>query len=117
MESVVYKFVTRILWDGRDRIVLENQTGRKQMADRYDVRVKVISQKGTCANGHKVGDEFVLSRTTPEGICLSAFNSLFPSARTLMFGGKFPWSENPDRATAACPDAANPVVFELMRIQ
>ena len=87
------------------------------MADRYEVRAKVISQKGTCANGHKVGDEFLLSRTTPEGICLSALNSFYPYVRTLMFGGKFPWSQDPDKATAACPDAANPVVFELQRIR
>ena len=87
------------------------------MAERYDIRAKVISQKGTCNNGHKVGDEFVLSRTTPKGICLSAFNSLYPSVRTLMFGGTFPWSQDPDKATVACPDAANPVVFELQRIR
>jgi len=87
------------------------------MADRYDIKVKVISQEGTCAIGHKVGDEFVISRTTPEGMCLSAFNSLFPAMRTLMFGGTFPWTQDPDVATAACADAANPVVFELRRIR
>jgi uncharacterized repeat protein (TIGR04076 family) len=87
------------------------------MADRYDVKVKVISQKGTCAIGHKVGDEFVISRTTPDGICLSAFNALFPALRTLMFGGTFPWSQDPDTATAACPDGTNPVIFELRRIR
>ncbi len=86
------------------------------MADRYDVKVKVVSQEGTCAIGHKVGDEFTISRTTPQGVCLSAFNALFPAARTLMFGGTFPWSKDPDVATAACPDAANPVVFELRRV-
>ena len=87
------------------------------MSERYEVAVRVVSQKGECALGHKVGDEFVISRTTPEGVCLSAFNSLFPAMRTLMFGGTFPWSQDPDVATAACPDAANPVVFELRRIQ
>ena len=86
------------------------------MAERYNVKVRVISQKGTCAIGHKVGDDFIISRTTPEGICLSAFNTFFPAMRTLMFGGTFPWSEDPDTATAACPDAENPVVFELRRI-
>ncbi len=86
------------------------------MAERYNVKVRVISQKGTCAIGHKVGDDFIISRTTPEGICLSAFNAFFPAMRTLMFGGTFPWSEDPDTATAACPDAENPVVFELRRI-
>ena len=87
------------------------------MAERYNVQVKVISQKGTCAIGHKVGDEYIISRTTPEGICLSAFNAFFPAMRTLMFGGTFPWSEDPDTATMACPDAENPVVFKLTRIR
>jgi uncharacterized repeat protein (TIGR04076 family) len=87
------------------------------MAERYNIKVKIISQKGTCVIGHKVGDEFLISRTTPEGICLSAFNAFFPAMRTLMFGGTFPWSEDPDTATMACPDAENPVVFKLTRIR
>ncbi len=87
------------------------------MAERYDVAVKVISQKGTCANGHKVGDEWIIGSKTPEGICLSAFHSLIPGIRTLMFGGIFPWAEDPETTTAACPDAANPVVFEMRRLR
>ena len=87
------------------------------MADRYDVAVKVVSQKGTCANGHKVGDEWIIKGETPEGICLSAFNALFLSAHTLRFGGAFPWESNSDVATVACPDAENPVVLELRRLR
>ncbi len=87
------------------------------MAERYDVAVKVISQKGTCGAGHKVGGEWVIGSKTPEGICLSAFNALYPNVRVLMFGGTLPWASNPDITTAACPDAANPVVFELRRLR
>jgi uncharacterized repeat protein (TIGR04076 family) len=87
------------------------------MAGRYKVKAKVISQEGTCAIGHEVGDEFLIGETTPQGICLGAFESLFSSVRTLMFGGTFPWSEDPDTAIVACPDAANPLVFELRRIR
>ena len=87
------------------------------MADTYDVKVQVISQKGTCGAGHKVGDEWTISSKTPEGICLSAFDALSPGLRVLMFGGSYPWSDDPDTATAACPDAANPVVFELKRVR
>jgi uncharacterized repeat protein (TIGR04076 family) len=87
------------------------------MAERYDVLVRVVSQKGTCANEHKVGDQWVISRKTPEGICLSAFNALFPSVRVLMFGGAFPWESNSDVTRIACPDAENPVVFELRRVR
>ena len=28
-----------------------------------------------------------------------------------------PWSDDPDAVTVACPDAANPLVFELRRIR
>lgn len=87
------------------------------MPEMHSVVVKVVSQKGRCSVGHKVGDEWVISGRTPEGICLSAFNALFPATRVLMFGGSFPWSSDPDTATAACPDAANPVVFELKRVR
>ena len=87
------------------------------MAERYDVVARVVSQKGTCGAEHKVGDEWVIDSKTPEGICLSAFNALFPNARVLMFGGSFPWETDPDISTVACPDAANPVVFELRRLR
>ncbi|MFC2036023.1 TIGR04076 family protein [Chloroflexota bacterium] len=87
------------------------------MVGAYDVEVKVISQKGTCAAEHKVGDQWVIGNKTPEGICLSAFNTLYPNLRVLKFGGSFPWSTDPDIATAACPDAQNPIVFELKRLR
>ena len=87
------------------------------MEDGYDVKVKVVSQQGTCAIGHKVGDEWVISETTPPGICLSAFSAFFLSLPTLMFGGTLPWCQDPDVTTVACSDPANPVVFELRRIR
>lgn len=86
------------------------------MAEHYKVSIKVVSQKGTCAEEHKVGDQWVVDEKTPEGICLSAFNSLFPSLQVLMFGGAFPWEDDPDVTTVACTDATNPVVFELRRL-
>ena len=60
------------------------------MAERFDVVAKVVSQKGTCGAEHKVGDQWVIGSKTPEGICLSAFNALFPSLRVLrcMHGSK-----------------------------
>ncbi|MFC2016353.1 TIGR04076 family protein [Chloroflexota bacterium] len=87
------------------------------MSERYEVVARVISQKGTCAHEHKVGDEWVIGAKTPEGICFSAFHVLSPDARVLMFGGVLPWETDPDVATVACPDAENPVVFELRRLR
>ncbi len=80
-----------------------------------DVIAKVISQKGTCAAQHKVGDEFVIGQQTPSNLCSWAFYSLFPFAQVLQFGGSFPWEQDRNKTTVACPDPANPVVFELRR--
>ncbi len=81
-----------------------------------EIVARVVSQKGSCEAGHKVGDEFVIAQKTPAGMCSWAFHALFPFAEVLEFGGSFPWEDTPDVATAACPDAANPVVFELRRV-
>jgi uncharacterized repeat protein (TIGR04076 family) len=87
------------------------------MAESYKVSVKVISQKGNCEAGHRVGDEWVVGEKTPEGICIFAFASLLPFITPLMYGGAFPWEKDPDRTTVACPDPDNPVVFELRRVR
>ena len=55
------------------------------MAERYKVSVRVVSQKGTCALEHKVGDQWIVDGKTPEGICISAFDTLFTSLLVLMF--------------------------------
>ena len=80
-----------------------------------DIIAEVISQKGTCAAGHRVGDKFVIGQKTPAGLCSWAFTALFPFAEALDFGGSFPWEKDPAKATVACPDPENPVVFELRR--
>jgi len=80
------------------------------------VIAKVISQKGTCEAQHKVRDEFVIGQQTPPNLCSWAFYSLFPFAQVLQFGGSFPWEQDRNKTTVACPDPTNPVVFELRRI-
>ena len=87
------------------------------MAERYDVAVRVVSQKGTCNAEHKVGDEWVIGRKSPEGICLSAFNALLPELRALMKKRRPPEEEGPDVIRVTCPDTRNPVVFELRRLR
>jgi len=80
-----------------------------------EIIAKVISQKGTCQSGHKIGDEFVISDNTPQGMCSWAFYALFPFAGVLQYGGSFPWEDKPGTAIVACPDPGNPVVFELRK--
>ena len=48
-----------------------------------DVVAKVVSQKGTCAAGHKVGDEFIIGQQTPSSLCSWAFYAIFPFAGVL----------------------------------
>ena len=81
----------------------------------YEIKAKVTSQKGTCEAGHKIGDEVVIGHHTPSGVCSFAFHTIFPFAEVLQFGGSFPWEEDANKTTVACPDPANPVVFELRR--
>ena len=73
--------------------------------------------KGTCSAGHKVGDEFIIGDTLPAGMCSWAFYSLFPFISALQSGGDFPWEKDPDKTTVACPDAENPLVFQLTRVK
>ena len=80
-----------------------------------DIIAEVISQKGTCVSGHKTGDRFVIGQQTPPCLCSWAFYTLFPFAEVLQFGGGFPWENEPGKATVACPDPENPVIFELRR--
>ncbi|MDD4877157.1 MAG: TIGR04076 family protein [Dehalococcoidales bacterium] len=80
------------------------------------VLAKIIAQKGTCVAGHKLGDEFVISDMCPCDMCAWAFYTIFPFAQVLMSGGNFPWESDPDKSVVACPDPANPVIFELNRV-
>ena len=92
----------------------------------YPVKIKVISQKGYCAMGHKVGDEWVYAfepfHPKSPGICPSVLQDLMPYFWTLWFGGTFPWAGDPDshEERVACPDGTNPdgkakVIFALRR--
>ncbi len=75
--------------------------------------ITVIEQKGECGANHEKGQEFVYKGELPP-ICPAAWNSIYPSLRTLWFGGNFPW-EKEGEAYIACPDSKNPVVFKLKR--
>jgi len=88
------------------------------MSERYRVKIKVLSQKGSCAAGHKEGDEFIVDHHTPAGFCIFAYSAIDPDIRTLMFGGKYPWAAGEqDTYIGCCPDPVNPVVLEVSRIR
>ncbi|MBC7249477.1 MAG: TIGR04076 family protein [Anaerolineae bacterium] len=86
--------------------------------EEYKVVVTVISQHGQCAFGHQVGDRVVFDGRTVQGeICLHALYSFLPKVFAMRYGAQFPWLEDKDVATHACPDAYNPVVFEIRRVK
>jgi uncharacterized repeat protein (TIGR04076 family) len=85
----------------------------------YRVEARVISQQGTCQFGHQVDDVIVFDGERIQGrICLSALYSFLPKVFAMRYGADFPWlKDNKDVSTHACPDAYNPVVFEIRRIR
>ncbi|MCL4459438.1 MAG: TIGR04076 family protein [Chloroflexi bacterium] len=84
------------------------------MAEQYVVIAEVREVRGQCALGHKPGDEFEVGKYTPANLCAAAHNAIYADARVLRFGGSLPWEEY-GTVLVACPDAANPVIFELRR--
>ena len=79
------------------------------------VRIKV--KEGKCQGGfHKVGDEITVDWTTPEGICLGAWNALSPCVITLLCEGNFPWEKEKGYTTIHCPDPKG-ITFELRRVE
>jgi uncharacterized repeat protein (TIGR04076 family) len=82
------------------------------------VEVSVKSKKGKCAAGHRVGDNIVFDGKTVKGnICYSALMVLLPKVYAMRYGAKFPWAKDKDVICNACPDAENPVVFEIRRVK
>lgn len=85
------------------------------MSKSRDIIVRVKSQKGECAVGHKEGDEFIVGEMTPLGFCTAAFYTIFPFLFALQHDAVLPWETDHDKAFVACPDPDNPVVFEIIR--
>lgn len=81
----------------------------------YKIKITVDSVAGKCPLGNVPGKEFVIERTTPAGMCLSAFNSLSPAIQVLRYGGSFPWEGDPDVAYLCCPDHINRTVYKIER--
>ena len=93
-----------------------NTASVEEDAGPKNITVKVISQKGTCGLGHKVGDTISFSENEVDGrLCIHALYAILPKIFAMMYDARFPWLEDPDVSTSACPDAVNPVVFEISR--
>jgi len=91
----------------------------------YKLVGTILSVKGDCTAGHKVGEEFELTLWDPEkyatrrtpALCTFFYNMIFPYLAVLQFGGEFPWEENKDSFQISCPDPINQVTIEIKRIK
>lgn len=80
------------------------------------VQITIKSIQGKCPQGFKVGDTWIIEKNiTPSNFCMTAFHAIYPSLRTLRYGGDLPWGEK-GVATILCPDHHNPVLYEMKRL-
>jgi uncharacterized repeat protein (TIGR04076 family) len=86
------------------------------------VLVRVISQEGRCASGHRVGDVITFDWDTNEidgMVCLHTLYSMMPKIYALAHGADVAFATAKDGsmvARHACPDGSNPGIFELKRL-
>jgi uncharacterized repeat protein (TIGR04076 family) len=100
----------------RKEMNMDEKQGRQDQG--FTIVAKVIRQEGNCEFGHKVGDEVIFDGETVQGrVCISALYSFLAKVFAMRYGVNFPWLDDPDVATHACPDASNPVVFEIRRVR
>ena len=82
----------------------------------YRVIVTCKEVKGHCVAGQQPGDTATVEAMSINGqICIHALASMMSKVFAMQQGIKFSWLQNPDVATHACPDAANPVTYEIRR--
>ncbi len=79
----------------------------------YKVIGTIVSIKGHCDYGQKVGDRFELSAQSTGGLCAYLYHNLYPYIMTYQFGGKFPESWGGERMEFTCPDIVNQVRIQL----
>jgi uncharacterized repeat protein (TIGR04076 family) len=90
------------------------------MSEPFHIVVRVLSVDGHCEFGHQPGDQITFDGERIDGrVCLHALYSFLPKVFAMRYGASFPWldEEHQDVSTHACPDAYNPVVFEIRRIR
>jgi len=75
---------------------------------------EVLSIKGTCSAGHKVGETFQMSCWDSGGLCGFFYHDVFPNLNVMQFGGTYPWG-SADEMVLECPDRQNLVTIRIRR--
>jgi uncharacterized repeat protein (TIGR04076 family) len=103
--------------------VKESNPSIKHQYVSYPVKIRVVSVKGTCALGHKVGQEWISTYDTGKGpdtpnICAAALMPMLANLKALQWGAPIAApTPDPDTIYCCCPDPLNPVVFETKRLK
>ena len=80
--------------------------------------IKITITGGEChGEHHKVGQEFMVERTTPAGMCLGAWNAIAPYVTALRYDANFPWEKEKGVANIHCPDPIGGITLELRRVE
>jgi uncharacterized repeat protein (TIGR04076 family) len=79
--------------------------------------VKMSGPRVPCSIHHE-GQEFIVENDMkmPGGFCHWAWNIINTGVKVLIFGGDYPWSEEPGTSVLCCADGLRPVVFKIQRI-
>ncbi|MBU2498544.1 MAG: TIGR04076 family protein [Proteobacteria bacterium] len=75
---------------------------------------EVLSIKGTCSAGHKIGEAFPISCWDSGGLCGFFYHDIFPNLNVMQFGGEYPWG-GADEMVLECPDRDNLVKIRIRR--
>jgi uncharacterized repeat protein (TIGR04076 family) len=75
---------------------------------------EVISVKGNCSAGHKVGESFQIGCWDSGGLCGFFYHDIFPNLNVMQFGGKYPWG-SAEEMTLECPDPENAIKIRVRR--
>jgi len=82
----------------------------------YRMVVTCKEVRGHCAAGQQVGDTATFERMNFQGrICIHSLASMMSKVFAMQQGVNFDWLKDPNLATHACPDAHNPVIYEIRR--
>ncbi len=75
--------------------------------------VRITIKDGVCQGKiHEIGQVFTVDETTPEGMCLGAWEAIAPYLTALRYGGNFPWESEKGVAVIHCPDPCG-ITLEL----
>ncbi|MFC2068619.1 TIGR04076 family protein [Chloroflexota bacterium] len=84
----------------------------------YPVQVTVKSIKGKCHERMKQGTTWLIKEgKTPNGVCIYAWNSIYPVVRVFRHGGEHWWNLDRDVSYVSCPDPENQVIYEVKRLR